>query len=64
MPARARFRKHLLKWFACSAFYTRPHALPGGFWTRRGFAGGIRTLWALSGGFWTWERSSGDISPF
>lgn len=24
MPARARFRKHLLKWFACSAFYTRP----------------------------------------
>lgn len=24
MPVRARFRKHLLKWFACSAFYTRP----------------------------------------
>ena len=24
MPVRAHFRKHLLKWFACSAFYTRP----------------------------------------
>lgn len=24
MPVRARFRKHLLKWFACSALYTHP----------------------------------------
>lgn len=64
MPVRARFRKHLLKWFTCSTFYTRPRALSGGFWTRRGFSGGIRTLQAFSGGFWTQEGSSGDISPF